>query len=135
MIEHDVDQLTDVGGGPAFIQAVISGGEFIQNRLDAGFVILFCEFHHRENKTFTLKLAADTDIIIAILFLVLFIVVLPYIGNIFHKQHHEDVVFVLRRINNAPEGVTRRPCRVVDVFLINLTAHDLFSFCKLHEYS
>ena len=132
MVENDIDQLADIGRRPALIEAVVSGRKLIQNRLFAGLFILLRKPYCGKNKTFTLQLAADASIVIAVLLPILFVVVLPDIGDVFQKQHHEDVILVLCRIDNPPEGVAGRPCRVVDVFLIDFAAHFLFSFCKLH---
>ena len=104
LLQRDVDQLADIGFVPLFIE-VVEARAFGQD------------------ETLALQAPADADVVAAELLLVGFEVVVPEIGNVFQEQHHKDVVLVLPGIDDAPEGVAGRPCRLVDFLLCKFVVH------------
>src|SRR3990172_3096730 len=119
MVQGDIDKVPDVCFVPSLIKAVIVCQEAINNL--AALAIL--KLNYRQQEPLSFQLPADTPFVIAVLLSVFLIVVLPYIGDIFQKQHHKDIILILRRVHHSPEGIARRPCCGIDLTLGNLVCH------------
>ena len=71
---------------------------------------------------------------VAVLGLVALVVVLPHIRNVFQEQHGEHVVLVDRGVDRAPEGVARRPCRLIDGVLCDAPVQAPLPRCEAGLY-
>ena len=104
LFQRDIDQLTDISLAALLIKIIVART-------------------FRQNEAFALETAANTGIVVAILFLVGFDVVGPEVRDVLQEQHHQDVVLILGRIDGATEGVARCPGGLVDLLLGYLIAH------------
>ncbi|MNH07480.1 hypothetical protein D3C79_668730 [compost metagenome] len=86
----------------------------------------------RQHETLVLEHLFDQLRLVAVLFLVTVIVILPDIGNIFQEQHGEDEVFVAVGADSTPEGIAGRPEGLVDIFLAYRVGHESL-FLKLEN--
>ena len=125
-VQGDVDQLADIGRVALFVEAVVIGQEPVLHLAR----LMVLQLGIGEDEALALQPAADARVVVAVLLAVLFEVVVPEVGDVFQEQHHQDVVLVLRRIDNAPEGVACGPRRVVDVLLVDLSVHLLYSLSQ-----
>ena len=119
MVQHDVDQLAEVGRLAPLKQGIEVGQETIGDL--AGLFIL--ELDIGQDEALALQLAADTLFVVPVFLLVLGVVVGPLIADVLQEQHHQDVVLVLRRVDDAAEGVAGGPGGVVNFLLRNLVCH------------
>ena len=118
-VEHDVDEFADVGSIAPLVEAVEISGEALDDL--AGFFVL--ELDEGQREALAIQLAPDTLVVIAVLLAIGVVVVLPEVADVFQEQHHQDVVLVLRRIDDAAECVAGGPCGAVDILLGDLVAH------------
>jgi len=61
--------------------------------------------------------------VVAVLLLVFVVMVLPDIGQVFEKQHGQDIVLVDAGIDGAAEGVAGVPDGLIDFALVHVR-HD-----------
>jgi len=101
VFEGDVDALADVGLVALGVETVEVGGV-------------------GELKTFAGKTTGDADRVTFIFSRVTVAVIFNDVADVFHEQHHEDVVLVVRRIEAATEGIAGTPRDVVDLVLIDV---------------
>lgn len=83
----------------------------------------------RQDETLTLQPAADAGFVFAVLLAVVDEMIVPEVRDVFQEQHHKDVVLVLPRIDDTPEGVASGPCGLVDLLLGNLVCHCGYPCC------
>ena len=55
-------------------------------------------------------------------------VVVPHVGDVLQKQHHQDVVLVLPGIHDAPEGIAHGPRHLVHLGLCDVIRHCVFLY-------
>ena len=89
----------------------------------------------RQYKTLVFHHFGNQFWLVAVLLLIIFIVILPHIGDVFQKQHGQDEIFISVRANRAAKGVAGRPHSVVDAVLVDvvgwgLAGHDWLSLIK-----
>jgi hypothetical protein len=97
-IERDIDQFADIGSAALIVEGIKIA------------VV-------REYEALTCHTAADALLILAILLAIQRVMIVPHIRNIFEEQHYQDIVFVLGRIDRAPERVTGAPENTIDLIL------------------
>ena len=99
---------------------------------DVGLVALFVEVvearPHRQDEALALQPAADARLVASEPLPVGGNVVVPQVGDVLQKQHHQDVVLVLAGIHDAAEGVAGGPRRLVHLGLCDAIRHGVFLY-------